>query len=33
MKHKHGVALAVALGLMLSGFAAADEEELSLIHI
>ena len=27
MKHKHGVALAVALGLMLSGFAAADEEE------
>ena len=27
MKHKHGVALAVALGLMLSGFANAEEEE------
>lgn len=27
MKHKHGVALAVALSLLLSGFAVADEEE------
>jgi cobalt-zinc-cadmium efflux system membrane fusion protein len=27
MKHKHGVALAVTLGLMLSGFANAEEEE------
>ena len=27
MNKRHGVALAVALGLMLSGFAHADEEE------